>query len=262
MLRIRMAPRRRDLEQRARVLELSVDRTRARIVQLRKDIADSPQLDFGQVVPGGNDQKQLLIELDAMRAEVAHARRELDQKSKAAAENEHELQMQIEALRNKLEITELRVSEAARERAEAPEAASDEALQARVHGLEAEVRAALETIEQLHRAGQNKVDQMSELQSQFQAMQFEIEQLREAKQNLQRLLDEWRKRARDAERERDAFKQRAEQASTTANRIQAEHAKAEEQIRELVQEVAALNKELAVMEKRTEHLRQHLRQNT
>lgn len=254
-----MAPRRRDLEQRARVLELAVDRTRARIAQLRTAIADSPQLDFGQIVPGGNDQKQMAIELDAMRAEVAHARRELGEKTKTAAENEHELQTQIDALRDKLEITERRMAEGA---GASVGDGSEETLRARIKGLEAEVRASLETIERLHKAGQNKVEQMAALQSQFQEMQFEISQLGDAKQNLQRLLDEWRSRARDAERERDTFKQRAEQASSTANRLQSENDKLEERVRELQDTVSDLNKEITVMEKRTEHLRQHLRQNS
>jgi len=76
-----------------------------------------------------------------------------------------------------------------------------------------------------------------------------------------RLLDEWRKRARDAERDREDFKQRAEQASSTANRLQGENSRTEERVRELQDTVASLNRELAVMEKRTEHLRQHLRTN-
>lgn len=236
-----------------------MDRTRDRIARLRREIADSPRLDFGRIIPGGNDQKQMAIELDAMRAEVAHARRELAEKTTAAAENEHELQMQIHALRDKLEVTEQRLAEGAK--AEAEEGA-EPALRARIEALEAEVRSALETVDRLHKAGQNKVDQMAGLQAQFQQMQFDISQLAEAKQNLQRLLDEWRSRAREAERGRDTLKQRAEQATTTASRLQSEKSKLEERVRELEDTVSELEREVAISEKRTEHLRQHLRQNT
>ncbi len=227
-----------------------------RLAQLKRDIEQRPRLDFGSVVPGGSDQRQMLIELDAMRAEVALARHELAEKTRAGAENESELQMQIDALRDKLEATELR-AQAAESQANAPE---DE-LSSDVLELKTELKAAFETIDRMQKAAQGKVEQMAEMQSQFQQQYFEVEQLRESKKDLQALLDEWRQRTRGLERERNDLKQRVDSGAATAKRLESEQKKNRERVRELEEQVQKQARELDTAEKRAEHLRQHLRSN-
>lgn len=226
-----------------------------RVAKLRELAAERPRLDLGAVVPGATDQRQMLIELEGMRAETNRLREELAEKSRMFAEREHELSMQVASLESQLNATT--------ERAEVAESRSDmnidEVMATGHEELKAELAATRETLERLQKNEKERVDQVANLQAQFQQQYFELEQLRESKKNLQGLLDEWRQRARSMEKDQQQLKKRADEATASADRLERGSKGMREHISKLEGEIEARDRELEMAEKRAEHLRRHLK---
>jgi hypothetical protein len=99
---------------------------------------------------------------------------------------------------------------------------------------------------------------LTALQARVQHQLLELERLRDAERSLKAAVEEWRGRARALEKERTELRTRLEQSNSSASRLDQTGQAQEKRIRELEAELAEQARELAVAERRAQHLRRHL----